>query len=634
MQRAKVAQKSTESSTTARQALGHTAVTQNQNQNQVQTQYQKTQKYSQDDIRLPPSTSLSTITAQAAAYHSSLLSNPFADKDPEDVAVIDQSTVPAKRASSPAVSSPTVGSSALLSRSLKKSESNAAMGTLTRRKSVPWNPVVWATCWGLDSKVLMKVMPIVCSVLLLVFMLGMDSALALHPSPLENQSHTLSNGNVASQPAGDGALTPKVEVAAVTGLESFPARALIPEIIAVIRKALFDIADLGASRLSIQHVGIIFASLLSSVMLMKKVAPTSFVHQFENGRYMMAVYSVLAGVFTIFVFQQLQFLTDVGALTALRFFQFFCAGGICALITHAACVPIDVVKTRLQTSHENKYSGAMDCLRSIVKEEGPSVLLKGFGATATGYFFHGAFKYSFYEMFKLILIPDARMAALKPPLHVAALAGFLAECVASLLLCPMEAIRIRAVADPTFPNDVISGLVLLFKSEGIDGLYKGLPSILLKQVPYTVGQFVAFEFSVKFVKVVADLMLGGLDHISSTGAALISLSAGILAGVFAGIISQPGDTILSKINQEQSEGSALSQIVKVARNLGFQGLFLGLGTRLLQVSLMIGGQFLIYDTVKMWCGITVASAVTAAATSSMENAAASAPESIAKGNHR
>lgn len=298
-----------------------------------------------------------------------------------------------------------------------------------------------------------------------------------------------------------------------------------------------------------------------------------------------------------------------GSLSLHRFAQFFAAGGICALVTHAACTPIDVVKTRVQTAVPGKYTGAHDALRAILRDEGPGTLLKGFGATAAGYFLHGAFKYSFYEVFKVILTRGTPYSALVPPLHLAAASGFLAECIACILLCPMEAVRIRSVADSAFPSGVASGLALLFKSEGLHGLFKGLPSILLKQVPYTVGQFMSFEVAVTFVRLLVAAFMGLQEAPSSTTAAVISTVAGLLAGVMAGVISQPGDTILSKINQGESEGSALTQIVRVARALGVRGLFLGLGARLVQVSCMVGAQFFIYDSIKLWCGLTPASAI-------------------------
>jgi len=280
-------------------------------------------------------------------------------------------------------------------------------------------------------------------------------------------------------------------------------------------------------------------------------------------------------------------------------------------LTHAACTPLDMVKTRLQTS-PGVYEGPAAAFRTIVKEEGPGALLKGLGATASGYFMHGAFKYSFYEVFKLILAESPAVAVMKPPLYVSMMAGFLAECIACVLLTPMEAIRIRSVADQSFPIGVAEGLAFLYKVEGFHGLYKGMPSVLLKQVPYTVGQFVSFEFFLILVKRMAELASPGQDKISSTTAAAISMTAGLMAGIVAGVISQPGDTILSKLNQQESEGPVLHQMLVIARALGPKGLFLGLSTRLIQVSCMIGGQFLIYDSVKILCGIQPASAVPSA----------------------
>lgn len=312
----------------------------------------------------------------------------------------------------------------------------------------------------------------------------------------------------------------------------------------------------------------------------------------------------------LFLFHRLTLASAAGDISLTRFFQYFLAGGICAFLTHAACTPIDVVKTRIQTT-QGRYSGMLDAFQKIVAEEGPATLLKGLGATASGYFLHGAFKYSFYEVFKLLFSPDAA-TAIKPPLAIAAFSGFCAECIACMLLCPMEAIRIRSVADATFPAGVITGLSQLLKLEGLHGWYKGLPAMLLKQVPYTVGQFVSFELAVVIVKRVVETVVGVQD--GPTAVAYISSCAGLLAGITAAIISHPGDTILSKINQEESDGSAWSQITRVARSAGILGLFLGLGPRLLQVSCMIGGQFLIYDSIKLWCGIVPAAALPSDAT--------------------
>lgn len=310
-------------------------------------------------------------------------------------------------------------------------------------------------------------------------------------------------------------------------------------------------------------------------------------------------------VLVLFFGERVTIAAATGDLSVVRFFQYFMAGGICAFLTHAACTPIDVVKTRIQTM-PGKYGGMMDGFQRIVSEEGAGMLLKGLGATAGGYFLHGAFKYSFYELFKTTL-SDTAAEALKPSFGIASAAGFLAECIACILLCPMEAVRIRSVSDPSFPSGVLNGLKVLIRLEGSHGLYKGLPAMLLKQVPYTVGQFVSFELSLTMVK----YLVSAIANVQLSG--VVSFTAGLLAGISAAVISHPGDTILSKINQEQSEGSAIAQISRVARQEGLFGLCLGLTPRIVQVSCMVGGQFAIYDSIKQFCGLKVAAALPAVA---------------------
>lgn len=349
-----------------------------------------------------------------------------------------------------------------------------------------------------------------------------------------------------------------------------------------------------AGTLSIGGLALFIAVLMLMASLVKAVYPS-------YARVDRMVATVSAMLVSLFFLERVILASRNGDLSVFRFGQFFVAGGICAFITHAACTPIDVVKTRIQTM-PGKYAGMMDGFRKIVTDEGAQTLLKGLGATAGGYFLHGAFKYSFYEVFKTLLSPNAAIA-LKPTFSIASAAGFFAECIACMLLCPMEAVRIRSVSDSGFPAGVLAGLRVILRLEGVHGLYKGLPAMLLKQVPYTVGQFVSFELSLKFVKYVVKVMF----NIEKAGA--VSLVAGLLAGVAAGVISHPGDTILSKINQEQSEGSAAAQIMRVAKVEGIGGLLVGLLPRLLQVSCMIGGQFAIYDSIKIWCGIRTAAAI-------------------------
>ena len=82
------------------------------------------------------------------------------------------------------------------------------------------------------------------------------------------------------------------------------------------------------------------------------------------------------------------------ALTALKSldYRYFVAGGTCAAISHGITTPIDVVKTRIQSSPE-KYSGGMrQATAQIIKEDGAQALLGGLGPTVVGYGIEGAMK--------------------------------------------------------------------------------------------------------------------------------------------------------------------------------------------------------------------------------------------------
>ena len=222
------------------------------------------------------------------------------------------------------------------------------------------------------------------------------------------------------------------------------------------------------------------------------------------------------------------------------------------------------MKTRLQT-RPGAYINALDAIQRILKFEGAGVLLTGLGATAGGYFIHGALKYSCYELFHSMHAPSA----------IAALG---AELIASMALCPLEAVRIRSVANSQFPRSAVVGIVRIVRNEGLGGLYKGLPSLLLRQVPYTVAQFVAYEWMRNVLSV-----LVGLD--SGVG---VNFAAGLFAGLLAAVASHPGDTILSRVNRD-------------SRGVVLKGkLFVGLAPRLLWVSCLIASQFVIYDSIKLF----------------------------------
>jgi solute carrier family 25 phosphate transporter 3 len=63
----------------------------------------------------------------------------------------------------------------------------------------------------------------------------------------------------------------------------------------------------------------------------------------------------------------------------------------------------------------------------------------------------------------------------------------------------MESVKVRMqTSEPgTFTNKLEPAIEEMKASEGMNGFYKGLTPLWLRQIPYTIMKFVAFEETVK-----------------------------------------------------------------------------------------------------------------------------------------
>ncbi|KAK7564164.1 mitochondrial carrier domain-containing protein [Phyllosticta citricarpa] len=287
--------------------------------------------------------------------------------------------------------------------------------------------------------------------------------------------------------------------------------------------------------------------------------------------------------------------------------RFAFAGAVCCSITHGALTPVDVadssinsVKTSIQLDPVKYNKGLIGGFRQIIAEKGAGAVWTGVGPTFAGYFLQGAFKFGGYEFFKqqsINALGYETAANNRTAVYLASSAC--AEFFADIALCPLEATRIRLVSDPGFANGLIGGFTKIFKTEGVGAFYSGFGPILFKQVPYTMAKFVVYEKVVEaiFKRFDKNTMSGP----AQTGA---NLGAGLIAGFAAAIVSQPADTMLSKINKTKGapgEGTT-SRLIKIAKELGIRGSYAGIGARLFMVGTLTAGQFAIYGDIKKAIG--------------------------------
>ncbi|KAL7580800.1 hypothetical protein ACA910_001078 [Epithemia clementina (nom. ined.)] len=283
--------------------------------------------------------------------------------------------------------------------------------------------------------------------------------------------------------------------------------------------------------------------------------------------------------------------------------RYYLSGGICAAFSHLIPVPVDVIKTRKQVDASLADANFMQATRQIIHNEGWRSLFVGTAPTFWGYFLEGAIKFGVYEFLKpwiKVLIPMKFVAFI--------LSAAISGVAASIMLSPMEALRIRLVAEPEYARlGWIQGGLRMIELEGASGFRKGLLPMMYKQVPYTITKNVSFDL---LTKLAYGALLLEASTASSTTKFAIPLASAALASILSCVSSQPGDMLLSLVNAHG--GSRRTH--EIARDIlrsdrGIRGFFVGMKTRLLHVGIIVTLQLLIYDFTKRMCGIAATGSV-------------------------
>lgn len=272
-------------------------------------------------------------------------------------------------------------------------------------------------------------------------------------------------------------------------------------------------------------------------------------------------------------------------------------GGILSCgITHTALTPLDMVKCRIQTNPA-KYKNIFSGFKVTLKEDGFRGLGKGWAPTAIGYSLQGLGKFGCYEVFKKLYsnaLGEELSYTYRTGLYLAASAS--AEFFADIALCPFEAAKVRIQTQPGCSPYLSKVLPQIIKQEGFGGLYKGLGPLWMRQIPYTMMKFAAFERTVELLykhvvpKPRADCTKG--EQL------MVTFAAGYIAGVFCAVVSHPADTVVSKLNQDRG-----STAVEAAKKLGFAGLWKGLTPRIIMIGTLTALQWFIYDAVKVYLNL-------------------------------
>jgi len=152
----------------------------------------------------------------------------------------------------------------------------------------------------------------------------------------------------------------------------------------------------------------------------------------------------------------------------------------------------------------------------------------------------------------------------------------------------------------------MDGLPKMVANEGFGTLYASIVPLWARQVPYTIIKFVAFE---RIAEAIYSRLPKPKSEMSQVEQMGVVFTAGYLAGILCGIVSHPADTMVSKINKVQMDGSITDKAKYIyygtpqKPGIGFSGLWAGLGPRVVMIGTLTGLQWFIYGAFKGAVGL-------------------------------
>ena len=220
------------------------------------------------------------------------------------------------------------------------------------------------------------------------------------------------------------------------------------------------------------------------------------------------------------------------------------SGALAGAISRTATSPLERLKMIQQVSSANTsgYSSMSGALRKIYFEEGFLAYWKGNGANVARVAPHSAITFFAFDTFKRWF--NGKREKVSTPALL--LAGACAGMTASFITFPLDLVNARLCVQTTKKeyNGIGHALSVIWRTEGIRGLYRGIGATLLGIAPYISINFTTFDI----------LKRHFLPSRDSPYFDLINLCCGAVAGGTAATITYPSDVIRRRLQLQGFAG--------------------------------------------------------------------------------
>lgn len=280
----------------------------------------------------------------------------------------------------------------------------------------------------------------------------------------------------------------------------------------------------------------------------------------------------------------------------------FLAGSVSGTFSTILFQPLDLVKTRLQArvnlhvgSSSKSTGGMVRTIVCIVKKENVFGLWKGMTPSMTRVVPGVGLYFSTLHWLKCAM-------SLQDPLTPvqAVCLGITARSMSGALLIPVTVVKTRFESGVYKYNSMAEAFKLIYRQEGVKGLSSGLIPTLLRDAPFS-GLYLMFYTQLKNAAAMKYARQSGIE---SSLPALTHFSCGMLAGIFASIVTQPADVIKTKMQLYPNEFNGVcSASFFVYKKYGPLGYFKGIVPRMLRRTLMTTMAWTVYEEITRGIGL-------------------------------
>ncbi|KAM4663431.1 mitochondrial ornithine transporter 1-like [Discoglossus pictus] len=275
-------------------------------------------------------------------------------------------------------------------------------------------------------------------------------------------------------------------------------------------------------------------------------------------------------------------------------------GGVACVVSGQ---PFDTAKVKMQT-FPTMYRGFMDCTMRTYHVEGLRGLYHGTTPALVANVAENAVLFACYGFCQNLV---AQVLGLQGPSQLSdfhkASAGSLASVFSSLVLCPTELVKCRVQTQHEMRISGYKGMSgkstpwsevrAILSSEGAFGLFRGLSSTWLREIPGYFFFFGGYELS-------TNILGRKLGNTNQPGPLVVTVSGGV-GGACFWLAVYPVDSVKSRIQvlslAPRPEGFMLS-LFKILRTEGVSSLYCGLMPTVIRAFPSNAALFLAYEMTK------------------------------------